>query len=254
MKSRYIVLLNGVSLNSLDENIYVSDISYQAIAPKSETWQLGSRNGAYSGNSRIDKNTVTISFQLRHYNTGNRQRTLQQIIRWAQIGGWLQTSDRQEQHMYVKCTRFPAITSALRWLDILSIEFTAFEYPYWVDRAETRLSFDGNGTKSLYVPGVCASDVEAVVTALSAVTEITLSCGDTNINLTGLSLSENDTVTLSYTEQKHILEIKAGNTSLLDKRTPESSDDLIAQPGENEFSFSADGSATCVFLIRGCWL
>ena len=60
------------------------------------------------------------------------------------------------------------------------------------------------------------------------------------------------TVTISYTEDHRILQIKQGTTSLLDKRTGD--DDLIAEPGNNTVGLTTDGAASCVFRAKGVYL
>ena len=93
-----------------------------------------------------------------------------------------------------------------------------------------------------------------VITAGASVTGFTVTCGGTSITLESLSLSNNDVVNIRYTEDHHILEIKKGTTSLLNKRTAASSDDLIAQPGTNAVSFTCSASATCKFIAKGAYL
>lgn len=254
MKSRYSVTLNNVPLSALDDCIYVSDISYTPASPKHETTRYAARQGVYAGEPYIESSRVTVSFMIRHYTTHERQQTAQQVMRWCAAGGWLQTSDRPHQRIYVRCTRFPAVESALRWTDALTVEFTAFAYPFWQDSMPATVSLSSGDTQSVFMPGVWPADIEATVTAREAITTFTITCGATSMTFSGLSVSEGGTVTISYTDDRHLLEAKADGVSVLDKRTSESSDDLVLAPGDGTVSFTADARAGCRLLIRGVWL
>ena len=249
---RYTVWLNSLSLADVNPAIYITDIAYQAQALRYTTNKLLGRDGSYAGKESLDSNMVSVSFMLRIYDTAQRQQALQDIVRWAIGGGWLATSDRPGQRLRVKATRLPGITSVMRWTDTLTLEFTAYDQPYWQDVTPQTATAQSQGSASLYNPGVRPAMVEATITAGDTLTSVTVTCGDTTIDLTGISLSSGDTVVISYTEDHHLLQIKKGTTSLLDKRTAASSDDLIAQPGYNTVTCSA--GASCQFRVKGVWV
>lgn len=254
MTSRYTVWLNDVSLESLDPAaVYISDIAYEALAPEWQNDRYMGRDGSYSYDGGIEKNVVTVTFEVRHYNTVRRQEAVQEIAKWAADGGWLQTSDRPGQQLRVRCTRLPGIGSVMRWTDTLQVEFTAFELPYWQDIIPRTAEIEDGETGTLFNPGVRPAWVEVKVTAQKAITGFTVSVGDTEIQLTNISVSKDAWVDIRYTADRHILEIvRSDGTSLLHKRTAASDDDLIAQPGNNEIECSADVS--CVFSVKGVWV
>ena len=254
MKSRYVVLLNDVSLESLDSNIYVSDIAYRAAQLQRENTRIQGRDGMYSGKEYISGSTVVVSFAVRRYDTQGRQATVQEIIRWAINGGWLKTSDRPGQMMYVKCSGLPAVTSALRWTDTLSVEFTALDYPFWVEEVPVEVTLTKDQTKTLYVPGVYKACAEATITAGAALTSLTVACGDTQMALDGVSVPNGGVIKIQYIGEHHLLDIRYNNESLLAYRTPESDDDLIAQPGDNSVTFTPNAAATCQLSVKGVWL
>lgn len=251
MISRYAAWLNDEALNLVNPNIYVADISYSPMERKWNTTRLGSRNGVYSTGDYLESNSVTIAFELREYDTAKRQSAMQDIIRWCADGGWLQTSDRPLQRIYVRCTRLPAVTSVMKWTDIITIEFTAFDLPYWQYLIPNTAQLSDSVHEELFNPGAFPANVTAEITAGAAITGIALHCADTEITLTGLTVASGDKITVSYTDDHHLLEIKQGNTSILSKRTAGSSDDLTAAPGLNEVWFTADGTAGCVMSVRG---
>lgn len=255
MISRYTVWLNDVSLEEIDPSIYVADISYTAASPEFSTLRLAATDGRYSGKGDYIKEAkISVSFEVHEYRTERRQEIVQNVAIWASKGGWLKTSDRMSQRIYVKPTRLPAVVSAMRWTDNLSVEFTAFDFPFWVDEYPTEITLARNGSGSLFVPGMRSTPAELAVTATAAVSQVEVHAGNSTLILQGLGLVSGDVLTVSYTDEHHILEIKNGNTSLLDKRTAESDDDLIVSPGVNTVSFSANGNSNCVISVRGVYV
>lgn len=255
MISRYEVWLNDEPLSSISPNIYIADIGYTAVAPSRDLTRIAAADGRLTGETEyIQENRINIAFVIREYNTRQRQQVLQDVIKWARGGGWLKTSDRIGQKIYVRVSQFPAIASVMRWTDNLTLEFIASDYPFWVaERPETAiltLSSSSYTSGQLYLPGAWKSYVEAKITAAASITGFTVRCGDTFIAFSGLSLSSGDVITISYTDDHHILEIKKGTDSILDKRTAASTDDVIAMPGRNNISFSGNGDATCEFKVR----
>lgn len=255
MISRYNAWLNNVALSEVNPDIYVSDIAYQPTMAKANTYAIGKRDGQYSGSEKyVESNRIVVYFTVRAYKTADRQRVVQDVISWATKGGWLQCSDRIGQRIYVKMSKAPTVNSVMRWLDNLSVEFTAYDYPFWVSDYPTTATLENGATGSLFLPGVWRSYAELSVLAASSITDINIKVGNTKLILSGLTMESGDVLKLSYTDENHIMEIKQGNTSVLDKRTAASDDDLIAEPGRNELEFTANDSAFCTVTIKGVWL
>lgn len=256
MISRCDVWLGGVALSEVSPSIYVADIAYQAASPTINTSRIAALDGGYSGKrAYLKESKITVSFAVQEYSVQRRQEVVQDVIAWAVNGGWLRASDRFGQRIYVKASKLPAVTSALRWTENLSIEFTAYDYPYWTDETPVKVTVARGDTETLKLRGTYQSCVCAVVTAGAAVTQISITVGDTTLALEDLELQDGDTVTVSYTDEFHLLQIVDGDgVSLLDKRTAASADDLIAQPGENDVSFTADGTASCLISAKGVYM
>lgn len=253
MISRYDAYLNDVALSSVDDSICITDISYSVVSPQMKTVRLAGRNGAYSSGDYVQENRVTLSFMVRQYSTQARQSVVSAIMAWAKPG-WLKTSDRPDQRMYVKCSKLPSVTSVLHWTDVLSLELVAFDYPFWTSEIPNTEIMEAGHEYEVYVPGVYKTDVEAVIVSSSALTNVIIECGDTTIELDGINVPAEQPITISYTDDHHILQIQSGGDSLLDKRTPDSYDDLVMEPGKNVVSFSANASAVCTLIIRGVYL
>lgn len=251
MKSRYEVILNGIALSSLNENLYISDISYPSPAVTYSIKNYAGRNGGrVSSSGRIDESSVTVTFELHIYGTQARQAACAHVIDWAKNGGVLQTSDRVDQTLTCICTKMPSVESAMRWTDQLSLTFTAYEVPFWrstfVDSATVT-----NGSGTLFTDGNADTWADVTVTANGAVTGFSVTFGQNTITLSGLSLASGDTVIFSH-DESGILSITAGNVSVLSKRTAASADDLTAPCGT--IQIAVDGNVTAEFRVRGAWI
>lgn len=252
MISRYAVWLNDQALADVDPDIYINDISYKAISKEYNKSRPAGRDGVYSAQPYIESNSVTVSFTVRRYSTRIRQEVVQNVARWCSEGGWLKTSDRPSQKLYVRCTKLPTIGSVMRWLDAITVEFTAYDHPYWVDEYPLDVDISSGDETSFWLNGVEHAPIEATITANEALTAFSIYVGNTTIALSGLNIAQGGTVEISYTDEHHILEIKSGTTSLLDKRT--GNDDLIAIPGENAAGFICESDADCILHVKGGYL
>lgn len=254
MTSRYNAILNNISLNTLDEDILILDIQYQAPGYQDNTMNVAKRNGIRLVDRIYETVAVSIVFEIHSYSTQKRQAICDDIIRWAKNGGVLETNDRPGQYLKCVCTNFPVIQSAKNWTDPLTITFTAYAYPFWQEKEAAKLTLTGtSGSGTLYVPGnVDGALVSAEVKANASVSSFSLTVNGRTLSLSGLSLSTNQIVKIEY-DDNAIQSIKVGTTSLLDKRT--GVDDLLAKCGEkNNISISASASVSATFAVRGLWI
>lgn len=255
MMSRYHVWLNDIELTAINPDLYVADIAYQAAVPVVTLLGHGGADGQYSADAgRIENNKVTVNFSARFYSTADRQHVIQDINNWAARGGWLKTSDRPGQRLFVRCTRYASVLSAMRWTEVLSVEFAAYDWPYWQDETGNTLTVEQGKSGYLYLAGVRPAGIEATVTATEAISTCTLVCGDTTLTLSGISLPAGGTLKVDYTDDHHIQRIACNGISALDSRTAASDDELTGQPGRNLVRFTADGAGTCEFCAKGVYV
>ena len=146
------------------------------------------------------------------------------------------------------------IQQKMKWLDVLTVEFTAFAYPFWQEKTPKTLTLSSGASGVAYSMSAMETEAEAVITANAAMTGFELSCGETTFTLSDLNVASGSTVVISYTDKDHILQIKSGTTSLLDKRSAESSDDLILAPGGNAVAFTSTGAASCEIRWKGVYV
>lgn len=254
MTSRYEAYMDNTSLSSVDSSILVLDIGYPETQFDNSLLNFANRDGGYIKARHKQSAQCQITFEIHKYSIADRQEVCQKVVKWAN-GSVLKTNDRPNQQLRCVCDQYPSINSAKKWTDPVTMVFTGHEFPYWEDTEQTTLTLTGteaSGTMS--VPGVLGNAfVEATITPLAAMSSITLTVGYTSITLEGLSADTTDTITISYDSRK-IQSIKMNDTSILDKRTGASSDDLLAKCGTTvTFAIESETSSTVVFKARGCY-
>ena len=253
MKTRFTVLLNDVSLDSLNDDLVITDISYPASTAEVSVAQFAGREGGYITDRRKAQTTAVISFELHVYGTRARQEACQEVISWAKNGGKLQTSDRPDQYLQCVCTKLPSVESALRWTDALTVEFTAYAVPYWQSVFPSKTALSGaEDSGVVFVPGNAKTRADVKITASAAVTQLTVGFGSSVITLTGLTAGQGDVITVSH-DDNGIPSIRQGTVSILSKRTAGSADDLVDECGNIPVTVSASAPVTAEFTVKGVW-
>lgn len=255
MTTRYEAYMDGTSLSGLDNSIVILDISHRKPEIEVNTVTVAEKPGAMITKRIIRGASVAISFMIRKYSISARQDVCDKVVAWAN-GSMLKTNDRNGKRLKVICETYPEINSAMKWTDPVTMIFTAVERPFWEDETPTTLTLTGaDALGNMNVPGSAGEAlVEATVTANAAITGVRIAAGSTEIELENISMAQYDTITIDYDANGH-QRIRKENTSILDKRTKESSDDLLAACGKNvSFAVEADASVTVTFAVRGCWL
>ena len=253
MKSRYEAYMDGIALSSIHPGILITDIAHTISSPKRQLQSFANRNGLQIVSTTSESTGVEIMFELRLYKMQDRQVALQKIQQWAR-GSILETNDREGQRLNVVCENFPSIGSAMGWNDALSVGFMAYEKPFWESKSFYSASMSGSDSEGvLYVPGTAGNTLaECIIEPSQTIDELTVTVANTFIKLTGLNTDQE--IRIGYDSHGNQY-IKAGDTSILAKRTPASSDDLIAVCGEkNAISVSADASVFATVKARGLWL
>lgn len=249
MISRYEAYMDGTALSAIDPTIYVLDIEYPEIKKNIGRIKVAKKPGSRIIKEEAESTSVAITFEIHEYDIVKRRDICNKVQKWAD-GSILVVSDRPGQWLRCVCESYPTI-NARDWTSPVSMTFTAYNPPYWLDDMETSVTVV-NSSQTAFVPGNAPRTfVSAEVTVLSAITSCELSVGDTTITLTGLSTAVNDKIRIGY-DENNILFITQNGTSIMDKRTSGSADDLTAVCGAWN-TFSAPSSCSTVFTMRGCW-
>lgn len=258
MITRYRISLDNVQLDSLDENIVIQDIGYSPISFRDKNRTSADLDGFDIDETYYESQTVTVSLQLRIYDTAKRNKAVQKINEWAKGMKTLQVNDREGQYLYaVKCQQFASVSSVRNWLDPLTLVFTTGYVPFWISSSAKTVTVVGKNNKgTLKMEGNAdkPSLVSVTVTAEEAVSSIQLTVGDTMLKLTGLSVAIGQQIIIDYIRNRY-LRVRANGASVLNKLDKSSSDRLMAKCGENvTVNVVASGRVSAVFSGRGLWL
>ena len=249
--SRYEAYMDSTSLSSLDSSIRVLDIQPADVSPSIRTVRIANIPGALVTNKMVEKSSVTIFFEIHKYSTSDRIAVCQKVHKWAK-GTFLTTSDRSGQRLHAVCESYPN-PNAKGWTEPLSITFSGYAPPFWEETTAVTKTILGSGTESLVIPGTEEAFVSAAVTVTGSATSMTFTVDGKSIVLSGLTTVANDVIALGYNNQ--ILYVNRNNTSIRDKVTASSADVLKVQcGGTSSLHFESDGTCSCAYSIRGCWL
>lgn len=257
MRSRFRVSLGGVHMDTLADELMILDVAYPQLQPVIEQSRNAELDGYDAGDEYLQKNTVTVTFIMRIYDPAKRNAAVQKVNAWAQAGGTLKVSDRTgQQLMDVRCERYAAVTSALKWTDKLTLVFATTGIPFWQSETEKKLTLSGTGPKgTLKMDGNTRSALVTVeATAQSPVTAFQVTIGSDKIQLKNISIGTGKILRIDYIKRRY-LRIRIDGKSAIDKMTADSADLLRAACGaDTAVSFTADAKMTVSMTARGMWI
>lgn len=239
--------LNGAQLDQVDNRIIIQGIRTKAGKDQWSAAGLGSGAGSRVTGKKRDSLDIEIAFTIneKSYRPADRATVLDKVKKWACGGGVLTVNYKSGQQARVECVQFPEEGDAAS-RGTYTIVFRAYAVPYWVETIPTSISRTGVSAisgVSLTVNGSAKTPLEFTFknTSGSTIQTLTISAGGNTIELTGLSLSNNQTLTLDHTA-KGVQRIRVGSTSKMACRTIESADELWVVPGTASVTFEAGGS------------
>lgn len=253
-KNGYDVRLNNKSLTDEDPSIFIVDVTEDAPKEKVQTAATGT-NGTRLLRVNRESLSVTIDFVIRDQRMDERARVYDRVMRWARGGGWLYTSDRLTQRLYVDRVELPGLGSVKKWTGVITAKFLAYSRPYWESVFPSIKTLSGtNASGQLMPPGnaECSFVEVEVVAAGGTVNRLTLTAGESQMQLTGLGLERGQKLAVAYREDG-LLQITANGQSAMSKRS--GADDLELVPGVyGNVSFSSDVACNVTFRTWGRWV
>lgn len=271
MRTRFQCCLDGQPLEGAAPCAAILDIRESAPAMTCLTARPARGEGTLLLERSCDSRQVTVVFALRDRSPARRGEAMEAVQRWSR-GTRLTVSSRPGRFLTVRCTALPAVDSALRWSEGLSMVFTAWEVPFWQDAHLSRVTLSGSAgsgvsplSGSLYAGGTALEtpvNVQVKNTSSSAACQgLTLTAGETSFTFTNLALNAGETLRVQTDDcDRLMLQIASSSGSLrsaMAYRVGASSDALLLPCGSRgAVSVSAAESVTleAAFSTRGRWL
>lgn len=284
--SLFDVKLGAASLSALSDKIIVRDIVEE---PYEE--EIYKAPKAYSPGQRVSKKvrrslSVRVVFVVRERNPQKRAEILNSIASWAVSdttlevnyrtvtkvtdSGYTYTEGRQLSRVVL--TEPPALDSANKWTQDLSMTFTAFDVPYWEDLSRYGYSFSASTldvmnrysySGTIYNNGTAPeTPVEMQITnddSSSVLQSMNIRVGDYRFYLEELDVDPGYELIIEYDDDTGVLVINriattGSKASRLSCRTADSNDELIAQPGANSVQITANVPVSGYIYVRGRYL
>lgn len=254
----YPVRLNGIDLCVLDDRIRVTDVKEQAPKIKVTTKQTMSQNGMRVMRRELTSRSFIISFVLWERDKAQRVELLQKVVDWADSGGVLTVGSRDGYQIDVLCDKLPEY-SGKEWTKEMTLTLTAY-HPYWrgIDPATALLNTAaGIASTTGIIPRGTAQTAFLEFTIINkadaAMTSANISVNGRAFALSGFTLAKNKALEAVYND--HILSISADGTSILNKRSADSADDLVLnQRQNNEVSVTTNRAAMVTLRVWEQWV
>lgn len=249
------VYLNGVSLESVHPQILLQHIDESAPEIDIKTHDLAGTQGQMVTSHKLTKREVSIEFGVRErLDFARRAEVIGAAAAWAGHGGWLSLSSRPGLRLYVVPEELPGVGKLREWTESSTIRLTAYAWPLWTEEAPSAaaLSLTAGTAGSTYISaaGTWETNLEAVITPASTLTEITIAANGQQMVLDGISVAQDVPLSIRW-DELHLLRIEANDTGLLRYR---SGDDLTLTPGRHQVTVTADADCAVKLMARGCWL
>lgn len=247
--------INDAALRDVDSRLCITEIS----EPEADTTMEWATSPGTSGQRLVRRTRqakkVRVEFDIRELlDLTARAAIVTAANGWA-ADGILKVSYRPGQQLRVMLSQAANIEGARDVTGKFTIEFQTGAYPYWEDEVAEALALSGSmGSGTLRVPGQAATQPEIDITpSSSTLTGITLTIGGKAMEFSGISVSSGTTLKIRH-DDRGLLTVKAGSTSLLNKRTAASADDWLLKPGSASVSYTANTACAVNVRARGRYL
>lgn len=259
MKELYPVRLNGVGLNAIDARFHVADVEEEAPKIKVTTQSRAKYDGLRMMRREREARRIIVHVVLWERDKMKRLALYDKLVEWAENGGMLTLGYRNGQQIRVECTELPDI-SGRDWKEEMDVAFTAYD-PYWrgLDPVATSVSTAAGQVATAYLrPRGTARhtflEFEITNNSSSVIGSASISVNGYSFVLQDISLGPGRALAASYDEHG-FLTLKVDGTSVMDKRTADSADDLVIMEREsNEITIVTDQAATARLLAWEQWL
>ena len=264
---RFEAQLNGRKFSDIAPELILRDIAETPADMDVSTMRFANKPGQRMSSMVRTSLSVRLVYVIRTQDIQRRMEIRDLIMEWAGNGGMLTINTRPGKMLNVVCEYDTALESSLRWTQDLSLTLTAYGFPYWCDAAETVKVVKSNSTNqglnsyagTVYMSGQRDAYVSVSIhnNGNGAMTKLNITCDETVIKLSGMSLPAGHVVRIYYDNDvlRIIDNTATPSVSLLSYRTADSNDDLMLPAGmDSIIHVSADQAFDGTISARGVWL
>lgn len=249
---------DGIPLTGVSASIGILDIQEKPPTIQTVTASRTKADGLRRLYKKKTVRIIAVEFDIFEQDQALRREIFNSILLWAdgKEDKWLALDYNGSKHLVATCTKYPEY-SAKDPSKSLKMEFTSYD-PYWSADQPTTLTFSTSAntryTGSMIVGGsakTCPLSFEITNTGTVAMTSVNVTAGSTSITLSGISLAVGSKLELGYSDDG-LMFARIGTTSVLDKRTDASDDDLILnQRAVNAVTVLTSTKASVKLMARG---
>lgn len=250
------VALGGVQLDEVNSKIIIRGINtgvpHEDLQAVNRMGGWGQRITMQHWNS-LDV-AVTFAIDVPKRELQLRRTIWEDVVTWALRAGWLTVNYMPERRLYVDKVILPGSGDLWAWRDDFTITFRAYSVPFWQDVNQTAVAARGvtSWTASLGVPGQfrTVADVTFHNATSDTMTSFSITTAGKTIALSGISLAGGADLVISHGTDG-LLRVTTGGTSVYDKITAASADDLYMDPGTAAISMTAGKSGNITVSCYG---
>ena len=265
------IYLNGIAVSDAVPKILINGVTVEK--PEIKTSFADRPFGGRVKNS-IYRSFIKITLEAQFRAVGKpilRAECVDRLNAWAAKPGYITLSNRPGKRIYAECVQFASEGTLHKSAEVASVSFESVFSPYWENEqpATALVVLPGGGETAeaeMNLECTYETPVSAAVTVRDTpIQSLTLRVGDTSITLESPETADeegntfkepfadaNDTIEIIH--DFGVMTITKNGIGIYSLLTPDSSDELIAQPGINIVSVSASAPVTCVFKAHGRWV
>ena len=265
MQLAHRVSLGGVQLDSLDERIIIKGIEGGAGKDTVTAVATGAGDGTRITGVRRESVEIQVRFSMniRRDSLAEREEVLEAINAWAAaIPAYLRINYKPNRRLYVDEIVTPGEGDIWKRLSEYTIVFRAHAIPYWQENTEnsaaTRTGQTGSGTILQAGSAEAPANIELANKSGALINTASVTVNGHTMSFEQLALAANESLVIDHTvsKRKAVIRIRIRNApgsyrSVMAKRTDGSADDLLLNPGECAFSFSAQRACVMTVTSRG---
>lgn len=264
MNGLFEATLDGVAFSSIAPELILVDVHEDAPRMDTVTSSRPKRPGMLRARNVRQSLSVTLRYVVRTQDVARRAAVHDLVTAWALKGGRLTINSRPGKELAVVLDTPPSLGSSLKWTEEVALTFTAYVWPYWQSVTPPSVSaalIAHNGAYVLHDVLTVGGSLDALCTMTvyglgGDMNRLRVAVGDTYFQLEGLGIPVGGGLMIGYSEEGllHITPVGVEDTaSRLHCRTADSSDDLLASPGDVQISVEADAPCTVRVTAKEMW-